>query len=263
MAGLLLTEANPEGIPAETVAAMEPDDQREFMHEWFQSHFVDPADETPHDAEDGYIYVWGGPYDAADELTEAFGDIVPEPLLLEVIQQIEREGHEWAPSSFKQHLDRDPSDWEDIDGKDDEPSRRAQVLQAINVAEAALAKLEPKPATHGGMGHNKPPETVAVSLPLTTADFYQIKVEFAVIRMEIANPTPDQKQVEAAHRSLQSKAKTMVDWFAATEFGKSFNKTLGAAAAGALVTLITHALIGLNNVVQSVEHWLSFFGAPF
>ena len=37
----------------------------EAMVEWFGDNFEDPAQETPYEsAEGGYIYIWGGPYDA-------------------------------------------------------------------------------------------------------------------------------------------------------------------------------------------------------
>jgi hypothetical protein len=41
------------------------EDQMELMEEWFRKHFEDPAERTPYEsAEGGYIYIWGGPFDA-------------------------------------------------------------------------------------------------------------------------------------------------------------------------------------------------------
>src|SRR6266851_1816760 len=70
-----------------------PEAQKEVMREWFYQHYTDPVDNTPYEsAEGGYQYIWGGPYDARDELYAMFGDIVPETLIEEVVQEIEKDG---------------------------------------------------------------------------------------------------------------------------------------------------------------------------
>ncbi|MCB8880198.1 hypothetical protein ACELLULO517_08140 [Acidisoma cellulosilytica] len=46
------------------------------MVTWFFANFEDPVESTPYEtAEGGYQYIWGGPYEAADEITEAFPDV--------------------------------------------------------------------------------------------------------------------------------------------------------------------------------------------
>lgn len=43
------------------------------MVEWFHMNFEDPAHNTPYEsAEGGYQWIWGGPYDAEEELQDAF-----------------------------------------------------------------------------------------------------------------------------------------------------------------------------------------------
>jgi hypothetical protein len=47
----------------------------EQMTTWFHSNFENPAESAPYEsAEGGYQYIWGGPYDAREELDAAFGD---------------------------------------------------------------------------------------------------------------------------------------------------------------------------------------------
>src|SRR6516164_4356205 len=46
------------------------------MVDWFFANFEDPAESTPYDG--GYVYIWGGPYDAREELNEAFGVVATE-----------------------------------------------------------------------------------------------------------------------------------------------------------------------------------------
>jgi hypothetical protein len=42
--------------------------QTDAMRVWFYSQYEDPANETPYTSEDGYVYVYGGPYDAKEVL---------------------------------------------------------------------------------------------------------------------------------------------------------------------------------------------------
>lgn len=73
--------------------------QREVLRRWFSSRYWDPANETPYvGREGGYIYAWGGPYDASDELQSRFSGLVPDEVIDQVVEDLESEGiHEWAP----------------------------------------------------------------------------------------------------------------------------------------------------------------------
>ena len=69
------------------------------MKDWFLKHFEDPAERTPYEsAEGGYIWIWGGPYNAREELEDEFGDIVSEDVIDELANELEGHGYEWAPT---------------------------------------------------------------------------------------------------------------------------------------------------------------------
>ena len=68
----------------------------ELMKEWFFENFEDPAHSTPWD-EGEYVYIWGGPYDAEEELRDAFDGAATEEAIEEAISGIESDGYEWAP----------------------------------------------------------------------------------------------------------------------------------------------------------------------
>ena len=71
--------------------------QNEYMLYWFHSNFEDPTNETPRDNGE-FVYIWGGPYDARDELWNEFGLIVPEDRIEQVIAEVEASGiQDWAP----------------------------------------------------------------------------------------------------------------------------------------------------------------------
>ena len=68
----------------------------EEMIDWFFERYEDPAHRVPYDSsEGGYQYVGGGPYDAREELTEAFPNVDTEDLD-GAVEQIEAEGFEWV-----------------------------------------------------------------------------------------------------------------------------------------------------------------------
>jgi hypothetical protein len=76
------------------------------MVEWFFNNFEDPVHRTPHD-EGEYVWIWGGPYDARDELEIAF-DGYSERFINAAVERIEEDGlSEWAPSSSRMRPETD------------------------------------------------------------------------------------------------------------------------------------------------------------
>ena len=73
--------------------------QSDVMRTWFHQNFEDPAERTPYESsEGGYIWIWGGPYDAREELMSEFSDVVPEDLIEELATELENECWQWAPA---------------------------------------------------------------------------------------------------------------------------------------------------------------------
>jgi hypothetical protein len=67
--------------------------------EWFFANFEDPVHHTPWDG--GYVYIWGGPHDAREEIYDAFGPEINEDVVEEAVTRIEEDGLEWAPDSSR------------------------------------------------------------------------------------------------------------------------------------------------------------------
>ena len=77
---------------------MSEDDQRAVMESWFRSRFEDPAVRTPYEtAEGGYIWIWGGPFEAEDELHGEFDGVVPDSVIDELAGELSDESWQWAP----------------------------------------------------------------------------------------------------------------------------------------------------------------------
>lgn len=65
----------------------------EELADWFFENYKDPADGVPYDR--GYLYVFGGPYDAWDELSAEFPD-ADEDVIQIAVEIIEQNGGEWV-----------------------------------------------------------------------------------------------------------------------------------------------------------------------
>ena len=85
------------------IRGLDDSDAPTKMTSWFLANFENPAEETPWD-EGEYVYIWGGPYDAREELDEAFGELATEAAIEAAVEQIEdgEDGSlEWAPASSR------------------------------------------------------------------------------------------------------------------------------------------------------------------
>jgi len=80
--------------------------QLQMMRDWFFERFEDPAERTPYESrEGGYIWIWGGPYDAREELESEFGDSVPEDVIEELADELSAQCWEWAPTPSREDYD--------------------------------------------------------------------------------------------------------------------------------------------------------------
>ena len=77
------------------------------MLEWFGERYEDPVHRTPYEsAEGGYIWIWGGPYDATEELESKFGGEYPEEWIQQAVEVLEQDCTEWAPVPSEDDYDR-------------------------------------------------------------------------------------------------------------------------------------------------------------
>ncbi len=93
-------------IPLSDFEEMSREEQIELMRAWFLENYEDPAERTPYESrEGGYIYIWGGPYDAHEELS-VFGGYVPDDVIEELANDLSMDCPEWTSAEK-------PSDYED------------------------------------------------------------------------------------------------------------------------------------------------------
>jgi len=65
------------------------------MRNWFFERYENPVEHCPYD-EGEYIYIYGGPYYASDEIHSEFDGVFPEKAVEEVIENLNLECNEWS-----------------------------------------------------------------------------------------------------------------------------------------------------------------------
>lgn len=110
------------------------EEQIDEMEEWFRSRFEDPAMRTPYEsAEGGYQWIWGGPYDAREQLESEFGHIYASEAIDSLADKLSSECPEWAPT--ERPGDYDDEWFESISGN---VLSRFTLDQDLNGVEALL-----------------------------------------------------------------------------------------------------------------------------
>lgn len=87
-------------ISASNLAKAERELQKDVMEVWFYDHFEDPVHSCPYISEEGgYQFIYGGPYEANEELQNEFSGIVPDELIEELAEELTNECAEWSGDS--------------------------------------------------------------------------------------------------------------------------------------------------------------------
>ncbi|WP_316168634.1 hypothetical protein [Bradyrhizobium sp. SZCCHNR3131] len=238
------------------VSGLESDEAVEVIKEWFLSNFEDPAMETPRD--DGeFVYIWGGPYDARDVISDAFGDAASESVIEAAIEAVEAEGvFDWAPHGRRT---QPPDDQETPDRRDPTELHR-EMMQRIESLEDALARLSPD---HGGIGHNQPPEPIE---PLPFGDLDREAVETALVVLRSQPPEPAQTPQEAvvAANTLLSFGQRLRDYLEkqADIFVTEAVKAAGSEVGKWVVRLPLWMLVAdrLIAVAEAARQWFGSLG---
>lgn len=265
-------------IPTKTdFSELSPDDQVVRMVEWFNGMFEDPQNQTPYaiDKESpyNYEYIWGGPYDASEELQDKFAGIASQDSIEKAVSIVQDQDgiYEWAPSDNhpdmrQRHEDSIDDDDDDeflqsrlsalreriselkspLFGSPEEQAARQNVLQLIQDFNPILAKVSPNPV-YGGMGHNQPPSEFQLPQNIDIS----ITNNINIIKAEATSDTPDAEQVIEATGALQSIKTEIADFIQMTkEQVKSIgSKTLAAAIVTGVTTLITLTVNWISSAV--------------
>jgi hypothetical protein len=258
-----LEDGSQFGISAATFADTDPDEQRELMIAWFHQNFEDPQNETPWDGETkSYMYLWGGPYDAGEQLWNKFGDFVSEDFINDVTKEIQSDGiFDWAPSSNSPFYDdgRDDEDEEqpeppsldiyldessDRYGSLEEQEARARARAALDELQKALDASRPI-----GIGHNRPPAE-EVEEPTEPEEIKELRPALQELSAELAKPEPSISLVKRWATPLRNAL------IASSKWGlKKIDKVVDVFIAGGVMWLTQHG-DQLQKAFDAVVAWL-------
>ena len=267
----VITGTYPEGLTRTEFRRLKNAEKLEIMIEWFQENYEDPAERTPYEtAEGGYQWIWGGPYDAREEIEGIFGAFVPEKLIDRAVEEIESDGQlEWASA-------RSDSDYEDEplepyphidDDIPDEPGSaygtevdwryRRPALAALSEAEAAL-----NASSSGHIGHNQPPESITDEPQ--TENSTALRPVVSELKEELEKATPSISLVKRLARRLGDVAATTLKWTTKKldVMADEAAKTVGKALAVAAVALEPHVQSTIEKAFDFVVRWLHIVTLP-
>ena len=180
------------------------------MVEWFGQNFEDPSEHTPRD--DGeFVYVWGGPHDARDELNNAFAGIASDDEIVEAIEQVEGEAMDWAPSESRlveeYDDDEDPVVWKETTIPPEAREKADAVQRGLNELENIVNEWRKE---RPQIGHNRPPGLIDDERPDELFD--DIETGIAETRVELDKPVPDTATLHANESRFRRIQATIKDW---------------------------------------------------
>jgi hypothetical protein len=233
--------------------------KRELMIEWFGQNFENPAERTPYEsAEGGYQWIWGGPYDAREQLSDMFGKMVPESLIEDVVEELEDDGiTDWAPTPSPDDYDQNEPEPEPpplniyLDERTGQYGTRAD-HEARERVRAGLAQLravidQPRPA---GIGHNNPPEKITeANEPSKLQPFVlQLQIEFA-------KPEPSISLVKKLATPLRDALVASIKW-AGRKVDKIFDAAATTTGAAIAVAVGSQYIDPLRKAFDTIISWL-------
>lgn len=177
------------------------------MLEWFAANFEDPAESTPYEsAEGGYIWIWGGPYDAREQIEGMFD--LSERELNAVVDEIQSDGiYEWAPHTSR--VRPEPDDDRDVEpDREDLRALLTELRGEIHALRALHSELKDRPI---GMGHNGPPPDEEDLVP-TEADLDETEAAIAEVEAQLDVVRVDRAILERAATKFREIAGRVRDW---------------------------------------------------
>lgn len=247
------------GVSRTVFRRMRKAKKRELIFQWFYKNFEDPAERTPYEsAEGGYQWIWGGPYDAREELYSKFGDFVPESLIEEVVEEIEQDGlMEWAPTPSRDDYDDVEPSLEpvslnvfldqptDLYGTPEDHEARARARVALDQLRKVLDK--PRPI---GIGHNRPPEDEK-----EPDEIKQLRLALVELQAEFGKSDPAIHLIKRWAKPLCDAVIVGGKW-GARKLDKAVDAAMTVGGGSAAVAIGTYYNEALHNAFEAVIKWL-------
>lgn len=255
----------PEGLSEEDFLNASDADKVSLMVQWFLANYEDPANETPFESrEGGYQWIWGGPYDANEEIGNKFYRFANEDLIVEAVEEVETRGIlEWAPvtggdefpfdrreeefleNDFLSALNDVPDNHEGRYGSASEIILRRDLIERIELAVNNIDSLIDK-----NIGHNNPPDSIYKD---TNDEIRSLRNSLEAIGVQLKSDRPSCDEVKKNAFRVSALMKSF-SWV-----GGKLDLAVDVSIKFGIPYLIYHRseiAHQIYNIFQSVVSWL-------
>lgn len=229
---------------------------------WFFHNYEDPVHRSPYNGrEGGYQYIYGGPYDANEEIQDNFSNLVDIEILEAAVEIVQEDGiFEWTATPSADDYDDFPDEANNgLQGVGDDTNSAEQNFQRLQDQLVNLETLiQPLIQHSGNMGHNNPPEPID-DLPITGDDWVDMQASIEAIREQTALDEPSVEEVEERRNWLSEAARKLSGWVSGkVDAGVgAFVKVVGAGLGAEVTVGIDEILGAINGVTQAVGNWIN------
>ena len=260
--------------PAEEFGAFDRSAVAEEMERWFLENYEDPANSLPYiSREGGYQWINGGAATPNEALQDNYGRTYPFDFIEEVAARItDRHGiWDWSPIPDPRDHEEDISDLppngdiglEPTPGVS-EPEARATVLARLDALEQIIQPLVEERTQSDeipGIGHNGPPEELAIEQAVSRAEWLEVKTAIDQLRAEAAKPQPKPAVIQQGQNAFIKVLLSIGGWI-----GNRLNSAIDNANGILIGFAIAHShpvTEALWNAAQAVSTWVHTFPWPF
>jgi hypothetical protein len=258
-------ERKPES-PPRNLDGLDREERVEEMTAWFLENFEDPAEHTPRDSgEGGYQFIWGGPYDALDQIGSAFPG-VEQGEIEEAVEAVQSDGvYEWAPSEQRIQLaggyEEDSGAPRDLDDGtasgplSDRLAALGEQLHRIEGHVSALLKLQAdEDGGLAGIGHNRPPDFIDGEI-----DLHAVQESIDDVRVELAKPNHENDADAEKLVRAETHFRRLTTWLKRQAAEAPANLVKGAvtAAGGLMMTYAVKHYVEIVDTLQSAADTIS------
>lgn len=278
-----------EGYSLDEIREFDEDDQVRIITDWFDEQFEDPQNDTPYNNDaGGYVYLWGGPFDASDQIQEEFSNVIDFDTMMRAVEEVQASGVvEWAPQTngdFYEHPEEEDrvAAGEIIDGDGDwpplipdeqdvppEPEARLEVIQRIDELEALIQPLidrlqdqrQPPPM----MGHNNPPEQLEGYHGISRDEWLHLRDTIEGIKTQTNSEAPDTEALNQSGNTFMTAAANITEWVA-QKLNAAVDAVVGAGAVGGVIYAYNNpevVIAALTSAAQAVGTWISSLPMAF
>lgn len=266
------------GLSAEEIQEMSEEDQISIIVEWFRHQFEDPQNETPYNNElGGYVYMWGGPFDASDQIQDEFSNVIDFDTMMQAVNEVQSDGTvEWAPRTrgdFYEHPDDDRvASGEIVDGDGEWPpiiadqqqappetEARSEVLRRLDELEDRIqpvfdliqADFQAPPM----MGHNNPPEKMEIFHAVPRNEWLEVREAINQIRQQTEADHPDTEILERGRNRFLTVAQVLAGWIAG-RVNKAVDTGISVGI-GVAIAQPEATKIALINAADAIGNWIA------